>query len=291
MERKRYAIYRLTSPSGRAYVGFTGQRISVRWGQHIRRAMRGAKHPLSEAIRKYGSARFSVETLSEHTSIDEALMAEAREIARLEKPYNLSPGGELDGAAGVKKLAELLQNPDWRAAYRAALSAGVRKSAASRAHLAALAALARQWRSANPAKAYKMSVRSLRIGRNSGKIKTKNETSQRLRRKTKSPSAKKARSMRSREAAKQHWAKMPADKKNTVCGKISKSLAQHHAGMSRAERKKHETQLSEARKSIDHALRKKRQKEALVAYWTPERRAEFGERVRARRRGENDANV
>lgn len=291
MEGRRYSVYRLTSPSGRAYVGFTGQRVSARWGQHVRRAMKGAKHPLSDAIRKYGSARFNVETLSEHSSIDEALMEEAREIARLEKPYNLSPGGELDGVAGRSKLAELLQNSDWRAAYRAALSAGVRKSAASKTHLEALSSLAKKWRAANPTKAYKMSMRSLRIGRNSGKIKTKTEIAQRLPRKAKSPSAKKARSMRSREAAKRHWAGMPADKKSVVCGKISKKLAQHHAGMDDAERKKHETQLSEARKRIDHSLRKRRQKEALAAYWTPERRAEFGERVKARRKGKRDENV
>ena len=291
MDGKRYSIYRLTSPSGRAYVGFTGQCVSARWGQHVRRAMKGAKHPLSAAIRKYGSARFNVETLSEHVSIAEALMQEVREIARLENAYNLSPGGELDGAAGGKKLAELLQNPDWRAAYCAALSAGAKKSEASRKHLAALSALAKQWRVDNPAKAYRNSARASRIARNNRKTKTKNKENERLARKPKSPSAKKARSIRSREAAKRHWANMPAEKKNTVHSKISKSVAQHHANMSRSERKKHEAQLSEARKNIDHTLRKKRQKEAMAAYWTPERRAAFGARVRARRKGGSDANL
>jgi hypothetical protein len=46
----------------------------------------------------------------------------------------------------------------------------------------------------------------------------------------------------------------------------------------RAER---QAQLAAARARIDHDKRKRHQKAALIAYWTPERRAEVGARRRA----------
>lgn len=290
MAREHYSVYRLTSPSGRAYVGFTGQRVAARWGQHVRRALKGAKHPLCAAIRKYGSARFTVEILSAHPSLDAALKAEVRAIAVLEKPYNISPGGDFDGAAGHRRLAELFTDRVWRAEYVASLSSGCKASSAHRAHWLDLTRAAEQWRKGNPAKAYKNALRALRIGQRSRNKKTSG-ASGRLPRKPKGLAARKMKSMRSRAAAKRHWANMPEDKKANIHARIAKAVTQHHESMTPVERRRHSAQLAEARKNIDHSLRKKNQKIAIAAYWTPERRAAFGAAVRARNKEKRDADV
>lgn len=283
MARKRYSIYKLTSPSGRAYVGFTGQSVSERWRQHVGRAMRGARHPLCAAIRKYGAAAFNVEVLATYADLSDALHAEVAAIAALTEAYNVSPGGDFDGGAGADRFRELLRDPDWRAAYSARLSEALKASPLYQAKVPELLAQLVAWRDSNPAAAYRASVRNLRIGVNRhGRKKPEPSEPQRLPRKPKGAAAKLHKSRASRDAAKRHWAEMDADKKIDITSRISAAVTDMHASKTDAERAAHDAQLAEARKRIDHTVRKARQKEALKAYWTPERRAEFGARVRAR---------
>lgn len=283
MAGKRYSIYKLTAPSGRSYVGFTGQPVQTRWQQHVRRARSGAKHPLCAAIRKYGTDAFEIETLAVYADLDEALRAEVAAIAELTDAYNISPGGDFDGGAGAIRFRELLRDPEWRAAYSARLSAALRASPRYRDKLPEMINRLTTWRDENPAAAYKAALRNLRIGVNRhGCKKLKPAEPQRLPRTPKSPAAKLHKSMASRAAATRHWAGMPSDKKADIISRISASVAEVHAAKTEAEREAHETQLAKARERINHTFRKARQKEALNEYWTPERRAEFGERVRAR---------
>lgn len=287
---RKYSIYRLTSPSGRAYVGFTGQAVGVRWGQHQRAARRRPRHPLTQALAKYGSDSFRVEVLSEHDDMQDALEAEKAAIAAETNPYNLSAGGETDFMAGHARFRELLQDPAWRDDYLARLSAGIRNSPAYYASRdAALKSLA-EWRAENPVKAYKHAMRALRIGQRGRKTEDTEEP-QRLPRKPKGPAAKFHKSKASARAAVRHWSEMGAERKAEIHGRISASVAKGHAEKTPEERAAHEAQLAEARKSIDHTVRKARQKEGLAAYWTPERRAAFGESVRRRnaeKRAERD---
>lgn len=290
MAGKSYSIYKLTAPSGRSYVGFTSQPVLTRWRQHVSRAQSGAKHPLCSAIRKYGAASFEIETLAEYADVVEALDAEVATIAELIDAYNISPGGEFDGGAGAARYKELLLDPVWREAYSARLSAALKASPLYQAKVPELVARLAAWRDDNPTAAYKIAMRSLRIGVNRhGRKKPEPSEPQRLPRTPKGPAAKRHKAIASREAAKRHWAGMDADTKTEVTARISASVTEFHASKTSAEREAHEAQLAEARKHIDHNVRKARQKVALEAYWTPERRAAFGEQVKARRK--KNANI
>lgn len=305
MERKRYTIYRLTSPSGRSYAGLTSQPLQVRWGQHVRRAAKGAHHPLCAAIRKYGAHAFTVEVLRTCATLEEAFAAEIEEIAALANSYNLSPGGVFDGPAGTSATAELRRDPAWDAAYRAALSRGCRESEAHQAHVAELPALARDWRLANPREAYRIARRNLRLAL---KVERKN-----VRPKAWTDEARKAQSERllkhfaertpseklkakriARVRAKKVWDTRTPEQVAGVSAKISESLAAFNAQLSDEQRAERQAQLAMARKHIDHDKRKRRQKEALIAYWTPERRTEVGAQRRAAaatKRGPANADV
>lgn len=283
MAGRRYSIYKLTAPSGRAYVGFTGQDVAERWRRHVGRANKGAKHPLCSAIRKYGADAFTVETLAEYDDKDVALCAEVEAISELVGAYNLSPGGDFDGGTGAARFRELLLDPEWRAAYAERLSSALKTSPLYQAKVPELVATLAAWREDNPAKSYNISMRNLRIGANrSGRKKPASDKPQRIPRKPKGRAAKLHKSIASREAAKRHWAGMGASKKDEITSRISTSLTEFHAAKTDAEREAHDAQLAKARENIDHAVRKARQKAALEAYWTPERRVEFGARVRAR---------
>jgi len=277
--RKRYLIYRLTAPSGRAYVGVTGQAVQTRWRQHVRRAATGAKHPLCAAIRKYGAEAFSVETLSEHGDRDVALRAEIAAIAGLTNGYNLSPGGEHDGGAGAARFRELLADPEWRAAYVERLSAAIRSSERYAASREKIEALLVAWRAKNKEAVYRAAMRALRIG--GSRRKPRPEV--RIERARKGPAARFHKSNASRRAAKKQWAERAPEVKAEIGGRISESVAKMHAAKTLEQKAAHAAQLAKARQSIDHTIRKARQKEALEAYWTPERRAELSAKVRARR--------
>lgn len=295
MDGKRYAIYRLTSPSGGCYVGMTAQSVSVRWGQHTRRAAAGVNHPLYNAIRKYGADSFTVECLEVLDGINEAEAAEIRHIADLEKSYNISEGGLYNGASGAKRLAELRKDPEWDAAYRARLSEGTKRSEAHASHAKMLADLALEWRKANPKAAYKSSLRALRLAAASDKNKRKAPRpwteeqraaqSQRLLEAFQNrPPSKKLRAKRmAKVRAEKQWAARDERKRQAIAEKISASITEHHGRKTPEERAAHNMQLADARSHIDHDFRKKRQKEALALYWTPERRAAFGAEVRRRR--------
>jgi len=289
--RKRYSIYKLTSPSGRAYVGFTGQAVKTRWGQHVRRAATGYKHPLLAAIRKYGADAFKVETLAQYDVLDDALRAEVAAIAGLERGYNLSPGGEHDSGAGARAFAAKLADPVWREQYLARLSHSMRNSGAYKESRERIEGVLSAWRKDNPAKAYKASMRALRIGMARTGRRRPDEGPKRIPRKRKGAAAKLHGRIASREAAKQHWAAMAPEKRAAIAAKISATIKARHAAMSEAERAVHLAQLAEARKHIDHDVRKERQQAALVRYWGPERRKEFGQKVRARNAAHKEADT
>lgn len=283
VERGLFSVYKLTAPSGRSYVGYTSQPVSERWRQHVGRASRGARHPLCAAIRKYGAENFKVETLAAYDRRDEALLAEVEAISELTGAYNLSPGGDDDSAAGAAAFKEKLKDPEWRAEYGRRLSAALRGSPRYQARVPELIDNLSRWRLENPAASYRVSLRNLRVGANkTGRRKATPTEPQRLPRKPNGKAAKFHKSKASREAAKRHWAEMPTDKKAAITNRISRSAKANHQHKTPEERDAHNAQLAEARKHIDHVVRKARQKEALQVYWTPERRAAFGARVRAR---------
>lgn len=276
-------------------MGLTSRSISVRWGQHVRRAATGINRPLCNAIRKYGADSFKVECLEVLDGISEAEAAEIRHIAGLEKSYNVSEGGLYNGASGAKTLAERRKDPAWDAAYRARLSEGAKRSEAHAAHAKMLADLALEWRKANPKTAYKSSLRALRLAAASRKntrqtphLWTEEQRaaqSQRLLAAFQNrPPSKKLRAKRmAKVRAEKQWAARDERKRQSIAEKIAAAITEHHERKTPEERAAHNMQLADARSHIDHDFRKRRQKEALASYWTPERRAAFGAEVRRRR--------
>ena len=58
-------VYKLTSPSGKSYIGITSKTFDYRWSRHINDTNAGVYRPLANAIRKYGADRFITEVLIE----------------------------------------------------------------------------------------------------------------------------------------------------------------------------------------------------------------------------------
>lgn len=160
-----YAIYKITSPSGRYYVGLTKSAVSERWRQHVKRAAtRGDNHPFYCAIRKYGSESFTVEQIDAAPDKPAAQALEREHIAACPTPqrYNVSAGGEADGEAGAKIFWDAMKaNPAARLAYLAKLSAA--KLAEDWSDYAELSRRAQEWRKANPREAYRMTYRAIRM--------------------------------------------------------------------------------------------------------------------------------
>jgi hypothetical protein len=293
-----FRVYKLTAPSGRCYVGYTKQPIQERWRQHVMRAVRGGKTPLAAAIRKYGAAAFTVETITDFPDIDAAKTREIQEISwerTVGSPYNVSDGGE-DYRAAVRRLKELLADPVWAAAYKKALSDGCKASPAHQERVAIIAVRAAQWRAANPDKAAEIQRLASRVAAEKGRgvkrgpSKTplppswfeKQTFSQRMRWVFADPEQWAEKRETSRRTAAALWNRRTAEERRDVGQRISAALKTRNAAASPEEVASRNTQLAQARKNIDHDLRKRRQKAALQAYWTPERRAEAS-RVRRER--------
>lgn len=87
-------VYKVTSPSGKVYVGVTNRSLEARWSSHCRdKRLR----KLKTSIDKYGKDRFRLEILCEVDSIEEAYDLEKlyiKEFDCLLNGYNMTEGGE-----------------------------------------------------------------------------------------------------------------------------------------------------------------------------------------------------
>jgi len=101
-------LYKLTSPSGKSYIGITKGPLQARLNRHRFDSERGSRGKLHTAIRKHGFENFKIEVL--HDSIDpdelcELEIAAIRDLNTFGKGgYNLTLGGE--GALGTKLTEE-----------------------------------------------------------------------------------------------------------------------------------------------------------------------------------------
>lgn len=103
---RTWRIYKVTClVTSKSYIGMTVDRVAQRWSNHLCQSRTSAMI-LHRAIRKYGREAFTIETLFEVKSLDEASEAERATIVAHStmKPlgYNLSTGGM--GTPGVRRL-------------------------------------------------------------------------------------------------------------------------------------------------------------------------------------------
>lgn len=116
-------VYRLTSPSGRQYVGQTRLSLRRRLSQHTAHA-KEARTPIQRAVLKYGIEAFEAEVLGRCWTQEELDVLERSEIAQLPGDrYNLEVGG--GGGPGRKHSAKTRQKmSESHQRYCAALPAG-----------------------------------------------------------------------------------------------------------------------------------------------------------------------
>ena len=94
-----YTVYKHTTPSGKAYIGATGQNPKHRWDNG-----KGYRHNrrFCDAIQKYGWGNIEHEVISTGLGKEQAYAMEAELIAKYDttnpaKGYNISIGGEYGG--------------------------------------------------------------------------------------------------------------------------------------------------------------------------------------------------
>lgn len=99
-------IYRITNTvNNKVYIGLTTVSLEKRWNGHMNGARYNTKHPLYNAMRKYGVDNFIMEKIDETNDFEELGLLERKYIKEYdstnrEKGYNITHGGEsnqLDG--------------------------------------------------------------------------------------------------------------------------------------------------------------------------------------------------
>lgn len=281
----KYSIYKLTSPSGRSYVGLTKTSVHVRWLNHVKRANTGKNHPLYNAIRKYGRENFIVETLETGLTEQEASVREKYHIPLLVNRYNISDGGETDGEFGSRIFwAKMNSDPEARAAYIAKLSET--KLANDWVDYEAFIKKSQRWRKDNPKQAYKSSMRAIRIanrGRDMSPATEELSLKERLYRKHKNGE------FRSKYVTKM-WSERTEDVKKDVFDKISATTRAKHASKSEDELRE---MTSKARNSIDRVKQGAAASKGIKAYWVRLKedpvayKAAMDQRVKTRRANAN----
>lgn len=280
-----YIIYKITSPSGRFYIGLSKQDVNTRWGQHKRRAKaENRNHPFYNAIRKYGPDSFKVEVIDYAATKEEAQRKEVEWIAKgpAELLYNISPGGEADGSAGSKAFwDEIKQDDDRYHEYLQKLSTVKKQNEWTNYDY--LAERAAAWRKANPKEAYQLSYRAIRCAmRATGHTRrpaTDNRTlKERLMWKFKPEEAK------SRQASANTakvWGERSPEDITTIGDKISASAKANWARIKDPAERSRKTEA--ARNAIDRSKQGPAASRGLKKFWEdlrqdPERYREYMER-------------
>ena len=105
-----HIIYKMTSPSGKSYIGRTARKLSVRMNEHKKLMNDDKGYTLHTALRKYGFDGFVVEQIAETTDIDAAVLTEEALIQKhdsVRNGYNDTYGG--GGESLWKNNPELLE--------------------------------------------------------------------------------------------------------------------------------------------------------------------------------------
>jgi len=98
---EKHYIYKITSPSGRIYIGRTTN-FNSRLTKHLSKAKSGYQHPLYDSIRKHGWENFTKEIVAEVVGYDTAYKTELFYInlfdtvrEGLNVQYNTKDGGDV----------------------------------------------------------------------------------------------------------------------------------------------------------------------------------------------------
>lgn len=258
-----YQIYKITSPSGKFYIGLTSQTIKVRWGNHVRKAFKRPdyNHGFYNAIRKYGPAAFTIEELCKATSKQEAQRLEKKYIAAADKGllYNVSPGGEADGEVGMKLFWEAINaDPVAKASYLQRLSDAKKKADWSDYDL--MSEQAAQWRKDNPKEAYKLARRGTRIANRSQPRKPADTRTLKERLLWKHKKGEVV-----RKNTTEFWASCPSDKRAGIVEKIRSKAKEQWAAVTDVKARSELT--AKARSAIDRKKQGAAASKGIKQWW------------------------
>jgi hypothetical protein len=262
-----YIIYKVVSPSGKAYVGLTKSTLKERWRQHVKRAFNEKRnHPFYNAIRKYGVDVFTVEHIASALGAKNAEATEVCCIAQEVNRYNLSLGGENNGKTGADIFwGRMRTDPVAMEVYRAKLVlAGQNRPPESAEFALKKKEAAALWRVENPREAWKNSYRASRVSRQRS-VGTKMDKpeaplKERLLAKHKGVFLAKQRSVT------EIWAKRTSDEIVSIAIKISKTLKDKYVADEEF-KSANTSQLNAARGSVDREKQAKNASAGLKKYW------------------------
>ena len=169
-KQKVYTIYKIKSPTGHIYIGYTSMTLAERWRHHKIRAFSGEapNHPFYNEIIEYGADNFSIEPLCVTYNRQEALKLEEQFIAQSPKEItlNLSKGGTNDASEGGRIFWERInKDPKKREEYLKKLSVAIKKSREnwSEESIQNLKKGTAKWRKEHPREAYANIYRAVRV--------------------------------------------------------------------------------------------------------------------------------
>lgn len=138
---KTYTVYKLISPSGKMYIGWTSRQLKKRLQDHMSEVRRGYQRPIQKALRKYPLDQWQQDIILETTDYEQSILIEVDSIKNLnttnpDKGYNLSVGGEY-GSTGIKRTEEnkqRIREGKKRSLWRSTPEHGAKISAALKGH-------------------------------------------------------------------------------------------------------------------------------------------------------------
>ena len=267
MERKHY-IYRLTSPSGRSYIGLTGRSVKERWQKHGRTAQScKGRHPLYDAMRKYGIDSFLVETIACTYGLIDAQYLERLFISVNEKGYNILPGGETGSGPAKVFWQQIKADPLAYEAYRQKLRNAQAIRIANGEDATPRIEGARRWRENNTRESYRLAMRGLRIAKKKNTV-TGVKEAERIAQAAKPLKERLLEKHKGRYLARSRgvasvWASRSETEKLTVAGKISVTLKKYYENGDRVDRE----QLERARSAIDRSKQAPAASKGLKKFW------------------------
>lgn len=301
-ERDLFKIYCITAPNERVYIGMTKNCIKKRLSDHLSRSRkRKTKHPFYDCIRKHEGLGFTVSLLETANSEDKAKELEIAYIKQYDstnpiKGMNVSSGGDYNVTAGVQKLRELRSDPEWSKELDKKVSQGLQAFYASDKSLPirqAVSERSKKWVDDNRDRMMPTWMENINKAIQHNKDKNKYNLCLAWQKALEIGVKEKylelaagdtdlAETLRRQAGTARAWRSSGPEKKQERCKNISEAQLKKWQQKDEKDKINSLTQLASARDNIDHDKRKRNQKIGLANYWTPERRKEYGEKVKER---------
>lgn len=289
----RYRIYQLRFSNGKSYIGFTGQDLRKRYSQHIQKAKatRVSPHPLYDALRANGERPELIElfcAFSLEYAVEMERLFIQEKLTQVPTGYNISGGGEADFSAGVKRLKELRQDPEWARELNRKVSEGLKNSDTAKAWQLERIERSKAWANANPDEAKAISLANLekanaRIAEliasgefNSHKFTEEDQKkaieAAKLFWENASEEYRLAHGAKLRPLVKQCWADRTPEEIALVGAAISEGLSEYWTQFTPEEKEAKLAKTREGYAKQDHEKRKEKQREGIRKYWERKRK-------------------